>query len=415
MIFDSHAHYDSEQFDIDRDELLGSVLPQKGVVAVINMAADYESLKKTVALCEKYDYIYGALGIHPECANDLPDNWLSDVEALLSHPKIVAVGEIGLDYHWEDECPREKQKEVLIAQLELAKKHDLPVVIHDREAHGDMMDILRKYKPKGVVHCFSGSVELAQETVKLGMYIGLGGVVTFKNARHSVEVAKAIPLDRLLTETDAPYMAPVPFRGKRCDSSMIPYDAAKIAEVRGITAQEVLETAWRKRLPPFRYHAAERRKIKGAIILTITYEYGDNLYINVTNQCPNACDFCLRNNSTGSLYADNLWYEGAEPTKEEILADLKKRDLNSYAEIVFCGYGEPACRWDDMLWLGRALKRNGQLHPARQHKRPCGLHHRAQRCAGNARAFGHCVRQLKRADRRKVRCGMPLEIRPRGV
>ena len=195
MIFDSHAHYDSEQFDIDRDELLGSVLPQKGVVAVINMAADYESLKKTVALCEKYDYIYGAVGIHPECANDLPDNWLSDVEALLSHPKIVAVGEIGLDYHWEDECPREKQKEVLIAQLELAKKHDLPVVIHDREAHGDMMDILRKYKPKGVVHCFSGSAELAQETVK------------------------------------------------RCDSSMIPYDAAKIAEVRGITAQEVLETA----------------------------------------------------------------------------------------------------------------------------------------------------------------------------
>lgn len=196
-----------------------------------------------MALCEKYDYIYGAVGIHPECANDLPDNWLSDVEALLSHPKIVAVGEIGLDYHWEDECPREKQKEVLIAQLELAKKHDLPVVIHDREAHGDMMDILRKYKPKGVVHCFSGSAELAQETVKLGMYIGLGGVVTFKNARHSVEVAKAIPLDRLLTETDAPYMAPVPFRGKRCDSSMIPYDAAKIAEVRGITAQEVLETA----------------------------------------------------------------------------------------------------------------------------------------------------------------------------
>ena len=181
------------------------------------MAADYESLKKTVALCEKYDYIYGAVGIHPECANDLPDNWLSDVEALLSHPKI--------------------------AQLELAKKHDLPVVIHDREAHGDMMDILRKYKPKGVVHCFSGSAELAQETVKLGMYIGLGGVVTFKNARHSAEVAKTIPLDRLLTETDAPYMAPVPFRGKRCDSSMIPYDAAKIAEVRGITAQEVLETA----------------------------------------------------------------------------------------------------------------------------------------------------------------------------
>ncbi len=240
MIFDSHAHYESEQFDADREELLGSLLPQKGVVGVINMGSDMESLRQTVELCDKYDYFYGAVGIHPECAADLPEDWLEQVEALLSHPKIVAVGEIGLDYHWEDACPRERQKEVFIAQLELAEKHGLPVVIHDREAHGDMMEILRKFKPKGVVHCFSGSVELARETVALGMYIGLGGVVTFKNARHSVEVAKDIPLDRLLTETDAPYMAPVPFRGKRCDSSMIAYDAAKIAEVRGITAGEVL-------------------------------------------------------------------------------------------------------------------------------------------------------------------------------
>ena len=243
MIFDSHAHYDAEQFSADREELLGSILPQKGFVAVINMGSDMESLQQTIDLCDKYDYFYGAVGIHPECAADLPEDWLEQVEKLLSHPKIVAVGEIGLDYHWEDACPREKQKEVFLAQLELAKKHDLPVVIHDREAHGDMMEILRKYKPKGVVHCFSGSVELARETVALGMYIGLGGVVTFKNARHSVEVAADIPLDRLLTETDAPYMAPVPFRGKRCDSSMIAYDAAKIAEVRGITAQEVLQTA----------------------------------------------------------------------------------------------------------------------------------------------------------------------------
>ena len=240
MIFDSRAHYESEQYDADRAELLGSFLPQKGVCGVIIMGSDMPSLQQTIALCDQYDYFYGAVGIHPECAADLPDNWLQQVESLLAHPKVVAIGEIGLDYHWEDACPRDRQKEVFIAQLELARKYDLPVVIHDREAHGDMMDILRKYRPRGVVHCFSGSVELARETVALGMYIGLGGVVTFKNARHSVEVAKDIPLDRLLTETDAPYMAPVPFRGKRCDSSMIAYDAAKIAEVRGITAQEVL-------------------------------------------------------------------------------------------------------------------------------------------------------------------------------
>ena len=133
MIFDSHAHYESEQFDADREELLGSFLPQKGVVGVINMGSDMESLRQTVELCDKYDYFYGAVGIHPECAADLPEDWLEQVEALLSHPKIVAVGEIGLDYHWEDACPREKQKEVFLAQLELAKKHDLPVVIHDRE------------------------------------------------------------------------------------------------------------------------------------------------------------------------------------------------------------------------------------------------------------------------------------------
>ncbi|MFQ9811640.1 MAG: TatD family hydrolase [Hominenteromicrobium sp.] len=243
MIFDSHAHYDSEQFDIDRDELLGSVLPQKGVVAVINMAADYESLKKTVALCEKYDYIYGAVGIHPECANDLPDNWLWTWKRCFPTRRSSPSARSASTTTGRTSARAKSRKKCLSPSWSSRKKHDLPVVIHDREAHGDMMDILRKYKPKGVVHCFSGSAELAQETVKLGMYIGLGGVVTFKNARHSVEVAKTIPLDRLLTETDAPYMAPVPFRGKRCDSSMIPYDAAKIAEARGITAQEVLETA----------------------------------------------------------------------------------------------------------------------------------------------------------------------------
>ena len=240
MIFDSHAHYDSEQFDIDRDELLGSVLLQKGVVAVINMAADYESLKKTVALCEKYDYIYGAVGIHPECANDLPDNWLSDVEALLSHPKIVAVGEIGLDYHWEDECPREKQKEVLIAQLELAKKHDLPVVIHDREAHGDSLAIVREFPDvTGVFHCFSGSPEMARELLDLGWYLGFDGPVTYKNARRAPEVAAVTPLDRMLIETDSPYMTPVPHRGERNDSAYVRLVAEKLAEWKGVPVEQL--------------------------------------------------------------------------------------------------------------------------------------------------------------------------------
>ena len=239
LIFDTHAHYDDGRFDEDRAGLLAS-LPEHGVGLVVNPGCDMETSRKALAIAEAYPHVYAAVGYHPEnCAPYKPED-IGVLRGLARRPKAVAIGEIGLDYHWEELCPRQRQKEVFLAQLELAKRHDMPVVIHDREAHGDMMDILRATRPKGVVHCFSGSVELARETVKLGLYIGLGGVVTFKNARHSLEVAQDIPLDRLLTETDAPYMSPVPFRGKRCDSSLIPYAAEKIAEVRGITAGEVL-------------------------------------------------------------------------------------------------------------------------------------------------------------------------------
>lgn len=240
-IFDSHAHYESEQFDTDRDELL-QALPQRGVVGIINMGTDILTCRQTISLTEKYDYIYGAVGIHPECAKDLPDNWLSQLRTFLQHNKIIAVGEIGLDYHWLELCPKERQQEVFSVQLELAGELDYPVVLHDREAHGDMMDFMRKYRPKGVMHCFSGSVEMARELIKLGLYIGLDGPVTFKNARHSVEVAKEIPLEKLLLETDAPYMAPVPFRGKRNDSSYIRYIGERIAEIRGV-APEVIFNA----------------------------------------------------------------------------------------------------------------------------------------------------------------------------
>lgn len=242
-IFDSHAHYDDSQFDGDREELLGQVLPEKGVSGVINMAADLASCQTTWELTQRYDYVYGAAGIHPEEARDLPHDWLEQVRAWLGRPKMVAVGEIGLDYHWLDACPKDRQQEVFGLQLELAKELSLPVVVHDREAHADTLAFLQRYRPAGVVHCFSGSWETAREILNLGMYIGLGGVVTFKNARHPVEVAKNIPLDRLLLETDCPYMAPVPFRGKRNDSSLIAYVAERIGEVRGQPAEEILQAA----------------------------------------------------------------------------------------------------------------------------------------------------------------------------
>lgn len=241
-IFDSHSHYDDAAFEEDRSAVLES-LPQNGISRILTLGTDVESSKTSIALAEAYSYIYAAAGIHPECAGDVPENYMEQLEPLLAHPKVKAVGEIGLDYHFADNAPREVQRTIFARQLELANAHTLPVSVHDRDAHGDTMELLHKYRPAGVVHCFSGSVEMAKEVLRLGMYIGLGGAVTFKNARVPVEVAAAIPLDRLLLETDCPYMAPVPFRGKRCDSTMILYTAARIAEIRGISSQEVLKAA----------------------------------------------------------------------------------------------------------------------------------------------------------------------------
>ena len=237
-IFDAHAHYDDGWFDDDRDELLKS-LPQKGVCGVVNNAVNLKSAKEILKLCDKYDYFYAAVGFHPENLEDMPDDYLDQSAELTKLEKVVAIGETGLDYHWD--IPKDLQKRVFEEQIKLSLDLKMPLVVHDREAHGDTFDFLRKYKPNALVHCFSGSVELMREAVKLGCYISLGGVVTFKNARHSVDVAAEIPIDRLLLETDAPYMAPVPFRGKRCDSSMIIFAAEKIASLRNMGVQELLD------------------------------------------------------------------------------------------------------------------------------------------------------------------------------
>ncbi len=237
-IFDAHAHYDDGWFDDDRDELL-KTLPEKGVCGVVNNAVDLQTAAKALELCENYEYFYAAVGYHPENIIGIPDDYLDKIAELTKRKKVVAIGETGLDYHWD--TPRDLQRKVFEEQIKLSLDLKMPLVVHDREAHGDTFDLLRKYKPKALVHCFSGSAELMREAVKLGCYISLGGVVTFKNARHSVEVAGEIPLDRLLLETDAPYMAPVPFRGKRNDSSKIIFAAEKIASLRGLGVQELID------------------------------------------------------------------------------------------------------------------------------------------------------------------------------
>lgn len=238
-IFDTHAHYDDSRFDEDRNELLSS-LSSDCVSNIINCGCDLKSSLASIELAEKHPFVYAAIGVHPHEAEETTDEDLIKIKELYSHEKVVAVGEIGLDYFY-DFSPREKQIELFRKQIITANELGLPVIIHDRDAHEDTMNILKELKPKGVVHCFSGSAEMAKEILKLGLYIGIGGAVTFKNARKPVEVVEMLPIDRLLLETDAPYMTPVPFRGKRCDSSHIAYTAEKIAEIKGIGVQEIID------------------------------------------------------------------------------------------------------------------------------------------------------------------------------
>lgn len=238
-IFDTHSHYDDEKFNPDREAILNN-LQSQGVSLVVSCGCDIDSTQFNFDLAQKYDYIYFAAGFHPENLQGATLDDLKIIEKFAQNEKCVAIGEIGLDYHWMD-SPKEVQREFFEAQIELAKNLDIPVIVHDRDAHGDTLDILKSTKPKGVVHCFSGSREMAREIIRLGMYIGLNGVVTFPNARKSLEVVKEIPIERLVLETDCPYLAPTPVRGKRNDSSNIPYIAEKIGEVLGMDAQEILD------------------------------------------------------------------------------------------------------------------------------------------------------------------------------
>lgn len=241
MIFDTHAHYNDDAFEEDMDELLAS-MPENNVGLIMNACSKLSEMKDITAMCEKYPFIYGAVGIHPEEVNTVTDNYLEEIEEYAKHPKILAIGEIGLDYHWTTET-KEEQKRILREQIRLARKLNMPIIIHDREAHGDTMQILREEKVwecGGVFHCYSGSAEMVREiTEKLNMYVAFGGSLTFKNSVKPREAAKAVPLDRLLVETDCPYMAPVPFRGKRNCSIYIEKVLDTLSDIHGIPAKEL--------------------------------------------------------------------------------------------------------------------------------------------------------------------------------
>ena len=241
MIIDTHAHYDDGQFDADREELLGS-MKEGGIGLIVNAGSTVASWDKIVELTEKYPFVYGAVGVHPDEVGELDEEKFLRMADLLDRDKIVAVGEIGLDYYWDKE-KHDLQKEWFVRQLGLAREKEMPVIIHSREAASDTFDIMKRHAAgmKAVIHCYSYSPEMAREYVKMGYYIGVGGVVTFKNAKKLKQVVQEIPLESVVLETDCPYLAPVPYRGKRNCSLYLPYVAEQIAELKGTTVEEVIQ------------------------------------------------------------------------------------------------------------------------------------------------------------------------------
>ena len=238
-IFDTHAHYDDSRFDGDRDAVLAA-LPEAGVELVLDPGCDLPSSRAAAALAERYGHVYAAAGIHPENCAGFQDADLAALRQLLAQPKVAAIGEIGLDYYWAENPPRDFQQMVFRKQLALAEELDLPVIVHDREAHGDSLSIIREFPAvTGVFHCFSGSPEMAGELLKRGWYLGFDGPITYKNARRAPEVAAITPLERMVVETDAPYLSPAPVRGRRNDSRYLPHVIAKLAEWKGITPEEM--------------------------------------------------------------------------------------------------------------------------------------------------------------------------------
>lgn len=240
MYIDTHCHYEDEAFSADRREVLLNII-KSDCIKVVDCAIDVESSKKILSLAEEYDFLYAAVGIHPEEALKYSPEAMEEIRRLAAHKKVVAIGETGLDYHW-DFAPKDVQQENFRANIRLSKELGLPLVVHDREAHQDTLDIMYEEnvpEEKAVLHCFSGSLEMAREVAKHGWYFSFGGAVTFKNAKKFVDIINFIPEDKLMLETDAPYMTPEPFRGTRNDSTKIPYTIAKIAEIKGVSAEKI--------------------------------------------------------------------------------------------------------------------------------------------------------------------------------
>lgn len=348
MFFDTHAHLDLSPLR-EAEEAVVRRARDAGVSRIATVGIDPESGERAIAIAHRHAGVYAVLGLHPHDAGRLSDALLARLEALSLCDKVVAIGETGLDFH-RDRAPRDAQRAAFREQIRLARRRALPVVIHDRDAHDEVLSILLEEKAEevgGIIHCFSGDLAMARRAIAMNFLVSIPGAITYKGSERQVEAVRSLPLERLLLETDCPFLAPVPHRGKPNEPSYVPLVAAKVAQILGVTLEDVARTTTMNALRRFRIPAEEE--------VRITYRIRDSLYLNITNRCTNACIFCAKRRDYH--VKGHLLKLPAEPTAAEALAEVG--DPTRYDEVVFCGFGEPLLRLDDVKEIAAELKRRG--------------------------------------------------------
>jgi TatD DNase family protein len=349
MLIDTHAHLEMREFNDDREDAIKRAR-EAGVEYIVTIGTTVESSRDAVMLADKYDFIYAAIGIHPHEVKDILHPAYDILRHFAQHKKVVAYGEIGLDY-FHEHSPRTDQKRKFRDMLREARELDLPVIIHDRDAHEDTLQILsEEWSPDlgGVMHCFSGDAAMAKKVIEMGFSISIAGPVTFPKAESLREVVKQIPIEHMLIETDSPYLAPQPMRGKRNEPAFVRHTAEMIAKVKGLTFDDVARITSFNAMQLFGIGQVPERG-------QITYPIRNSLYLNITNRCTAACTFCVRYH-TDFVKGHNLRL-AEEPTAEAVLKEIG--DPTRYAEIVFCGYGEPLLRLDVVKAVAGEVKRRG--------------------------------------------------------
>ena len=349
LLVDSHAHLDGKQFATDLKATVDHATAN-GISHILTIGCDLQSSAASIKVAEQYKNIYAAVGVHPHDATEIDDQALGTLRTMLSHPKVVALGEIGLDYY-RDRSPRDIQRNAFRQQIRLAREVGKPIVVHDREAHAEVIQILKEEDATsigGVLHCFSGDLDMAKQCLDLGFYLSFTGTITYPKNDEIRNIIKQIPIDRMLIETDCPYLSPQKFRGKRNEPAYVRFTADKMAEIKGLTIADVARVTSRNCHDLFGFGTVDQDT-------KIAYQIRDSLYLNITNRCTNRCIFCAK-------FSDFV-VKGHELQldHEPSVAELKQviGDPTRYEEIVFCGYGEPLLRLDLIIELSQWLKKQG--------------------------------------------------------